>query len=77
MVAGSACNFSYIYNNSINSEVRQALTQRLPNDSFRVFDPASQQFVTKADSSNYLYNLDIIRNAYYQLYARASLYSVE
>ena len=70
-------NFSYIYNNSINSEVREAITQRLPNDSFRIFDPASQQFITKTDSSNYFYNLDIIRNAYYQLYARASIYSIE
>jgi hypothetical protein len=70
-------NFSYIYNNSINSEVRQAIAQRLANDSFRVFDPSSQQFITKTDSSNYFYNLDIIRNAYYQLYARASIYSIE
>ena len=70
-------NFSYIYNNTINSERRQASTILLANDSFSVFNPITQTLTRKTDSANYLYNLDIVRKAYYQLYIRGALVSWE
>lgn len=70
-------NFSYIYNNTINSEVRLASTLLLANDSFSVYNPNTQTYIRKTDSANYMYNLDVIRKAYYQLYIRGSLLAYE
>jgi hypothetical protein len=70
-------NFSYIYNNTINSERRQASTLYLANDSFSIYNPSTQLFEKRGDSSSYMNNLDIIRKAYYQLYIRGSLISFE
>jgi hypothetical protein len=70
-------NFSYIYNNTINSEMRIARALYLANDSFSVYNPITQTTITKTDSSNYIYNLDIARKAYYQAYTRLSIISRE
>jgi len=70
-------NFSYIYNNTINNDPRLAGTILLPNDSFTVFNPTTQRLETKADSSNYINNLDLVKKAYYQTYMRVTVYTLE
>jgi len=70
-------NFSYIYSNTINAEPRLANTQLFANDTFNIFDPIAQGFVRKNDTSNYINNLDIVRKAYYQLYMRVAIFSIE